>query len=346
MGRKKASDETLVGELDRDSLYKEVTKEFGDDIIIPARQLVERSRQVIPMSPNMDIILGGGIEEGSWITISGKPKSGKSLSCLHFAAQAQKPENGARHVYYHNIEHRLRKRDLQGIQGLDLDKITVVESTEEKILTTKDHLTIAQKEIYNDLGCVVIIDSLSALCDEKEFAEGLGKEIRASGHRLISQFVNQMSNVVPVKRSIVFSIVHLMANVTGYGAAFVEKMNNRLAYQNDYKLRVKSFADFTEGDTKVGIITSWKCETTPLGIPGKEIDSYIRFGIGIDAVAETVDLALKLPGMIDKAAAWYKLEYLGEDCPKLNGLAKVYDYLRENPDSYEKLVVSVRELIA
>jgi hypothetical protein len=136
-----------------------------------------------------------------------------------------------------------------------------------------------------------------------------------------------------------------MANVTGYGKAFVEKMNNRLGYQTDYKIVLKSSEFFEEDGQIVGIKPNWICEATPLGFPHKETQTFFRFGIGIDGIGELVDVGMKLPGIVNKAGSWYKLEYLGEPLVQFQGIDGVYEYLRENPEQFTKLGAAIKEMI-
>src|SRR4051812_27823631 len=95
-------------------ILKELEKDFGKGVMIKGNEIVDRQKKIIPVSPALDYILGGGVPEGTWGVLTGKYKSGKSSISLHFAGNCQKPENGSRNVYYLNVEGRLKKRDLNG----------------------------------------------------------------------------------------------------------------------------------------------------------------------------------------------------------------------------------------
>ncbi len=134
------------------SLKDDVVKNFGDDIILSGNAIVDKKNVIIPISPSLDIVLNGGIPEGSFVVLTGQPKCGKTTTSLDFAATAQKPEyKGAlkdtREVYYLNIEGRLKKRDLEGIPGLNLDKFHVIGSQQGKILHAEEYLQIGEKII-------------------------------------------------------------------------------------------------------------------------------------------------------------------------------------------------------
>ena len=145
------------------SLKEDVKKKFGDEILLSATAIVDRESVVVPVSPALDIILNGGIPEGSFIVFTGQPKFGKTPTSLDFAATAQKPEyqgnlKNPRQAYYLNIEGRLKKRDLEGIPGLDLGRFNVIGSQQGKILHAEEYLQIAERIINEEPGSILIID--------------------------------------------------------------------------------------------------------------------------------------------------------------------------------------------
>jgi recombination protein RecA len=329
------------------SLKDDVVKNFGDDIILSGNAIVDKKNVIIPISPSLDIVLNGGIPEGSFVVLTGQPKCGKTTTSLDFAATAQKPEyKGAlkdtREVYYLNIEGRLKKRDLEGIPGLNLDKFHVIGSQQGKILHAEEYLQIGEKIINEIPGSVVIIDSYSALCTEAEITSEMDKMQRADGAKLLAKFCRKVANVIPVNKNIVIGITHLMGNPTGYGAEFKEKSGQAIAYQTDIKLRAKTFKPWTlsADSTQIGQEIEWQVVCSALGPPGGNITSYIRYGQGVDKYMEAITLASDM-GIIHKGGAWYTLTSLS-DKPKFQGAEKVRQYLLENEQAYKDLVSSIK----
>jgi len=331
------------------SLKEDVLKTFGDDIILSGNAVVDKKVLTIPFSPSLDIILNGGVPEGSFVVLTGQPKCGKTTSSLDFAATAQKPEyaygsfKDGREVYYLNIEGRLKKRDLEGIPGLNLSKFHVIGSQTGKILHAEEYLQIGERIINEIPGSVVIIDSYSALCTEAEITSDMDKMQRADGAKLLAKFCRKVANVIPVNKNIVIGITHLMGNPTGYGAEFKEKSGQAIAYQTDIKLRAKSFKPWvlSADSSQIGQEIEWSVICSALGPPGGSITSYIRYGQGIDKQMEIINLASDI-GVIHKGGAWYTLTSV-EDKPKFQGTEKLRAYLMENPSAYESLLVSVKE---
>lgn len=331
------------------TVKEDVKKDFGSDIILSGNSIVDRKSIVIPVSPAIDLILQGGIPEGSFVIFTGQPKCGKTTTSLDFAATAQRKEyqgdlKKPRHVYYLNIEGRLKKRDLEGIPGLDLDRFDVIGSQQGKILHAEEYLQIAERLINEEPGCILIIDSYSALCTEAEITSEMDKMQRADGAKLLAKFCRKVANVIPVNKNIVIGITHLMGNPTGYGAEFKEKSGQAVAYQTDIKLRAKTFKAWTLGadGTQIGQEVEWIAQCSAIGPPGGSITSYLRYGQGIDKQTELVVLASDM-GFINKGGAWYTLDFIEGEKVKLQGVEKVRQYLIDNKDAYNKLFKLVRE---
>lgn len=329
------------------SLKDDVVKNFGDDIILNGNAIVDKKNVIIPVSPSLDIVLNGGIPEGSFVVLTGQPKCGKTTTSLDFAATAQRAEykgdlKDSREVYYLNIEGRLKKRDLEGIPGLNLEKFHVIGSQQGKILHAEEYLQIAEKIINEIPGCVLIIDSYSALCTEAEITSEMDKMQRADGAKLLAKFCRKVANVIPVNKNIVIGITHLMGNPTGYGAEFKEKSGQAIAYQTDIKLRAKTFKPWTlsADSTQIGQEIEWQVVCSALGPPGGNITSYIRYGQGVDKYMEAITLASDM-GLIHKGGAWYTLTSL-PDKPKFQGSEKIRQYLVENESAYNDLVKNIK----
>ena len=239
----------------------------------------------------------------------------------------------------------VKKRDLEGIPGLVLERFHVIGSQQGKILHAEEYLQIAEKIINEVPGSVLIIDSYSALCTEAEITSEMDKMQRADGAKLLAKFCRKVANVIPVNKNIVIGITHLMGNPTGYGAEFKEKSGQAIAYQTDIKLRAKSFKPWTLGadNTQIGQEIEWQVICSALGPPGGNITSYIRYGQGIDKYTEAIILGSDM-GLIHKGGAWYTLNCV-DDKPKFQGTEKVRQYLVDHPEVYTQLVTSIKDMM-
>jgi len=333
------------------SLKEDIIKNFGDDIILSGTSLVDKKVMVIPVSPALDIVLGGGIPEGSFVILTGQPKAGKTVSSLDIASTAQRLEYAhssfkeGRQVYYLNIEGRLKQRDLLGIKGLDLGRFHIIGSQQGKILHAEEYLQIGERIINEIPGSVLIIDSYSALCTEAEITSDMDKMQRADGAKLLAKFCRKVANVIPVNKNIVIGITHLMGNPTGYGAEFKEKSGQAIAYQTDIKLRAKTFKPWSIGsdDTQIGQEIEWQVICSALGPPGGVAKSFIRYGEGIDKMTELVNLASDV-GVINKGGAWYTIKTEKENY-KFQGVEKTRMFLTENPEIASEVEDSIKSML-
>lgn len=343
---------------------KDILKKFGKGVLSGGNSILEEQVQIIPLSPALDVLLAGGVPEGSWVNFSSKSGVGKTTTALHLAATCQKPEYGEREVFYLDIEGRLKKKNLNGIKGLNMDKFHAIRSTEEKVLSAQDFLTIGENILKNTKRSVLIVDSYSMLCHENELIGGIGTSTRgSSGYQLLAGFTRQMCQVVPVRKHIVIGIAQMMANVSGYGAASVEKGGNSIMYQADIWLRAKGMEPWENTTGKpIGQIVKWQAVKTALhgAIAGNEAESYIRFGIGIDTIRELIQFACDI-ALIEKNGAWYTCSYMknhldvlgvtewGKETPKgakFQGEGKLYAHLDTNQEWVDLLQKDITKTLS
>lgn len=340
MAKKTETEDVVSIEKLTERVQKDTDKDYGVGVMVDGADVISNPPKVIPLSPVLDIITSGGIEEGSWVGVTGNPKTTKTSLCLEFAATCQQPEYGSRPIYYLKAEGRLSVSHLKNIKRLDLTpgKFNVIQSTERKILSAQDYLRIGGNIIKSVPGAVLIIDSASALCDENELNSDIGDQAIASGNKLFSKFVRTNAQAVPVNRCVVMVITHLISNIGKPG--FSERVARATQYQYDYMLRTISKAPWKVGEKQIGFEVKWACNASKLGPPGMTMESFLRFGVGIDHLYEAVKLGMEV-GLIT-GKPYYTLSFLnkpayqdlfeGEDPPRFHGNEKLYQGLIANPE--------------
>jgi recombination protein RecA len=316
------------------------------DLFVSAHALLNRKFTVIPVSPVIDVMLGGGIPEGSFVIPTGPPKVGKSTFCLQFAANAQKPEYGGefcpngRDVFIYNIEGRLKKRDLRGIKGLDVDRIYLIESEPGKILTAEDYIETGERLINEKPGAVHIFDSFSQLCTKSRMTASMRDRFRDDTPLLLATFCKRICNVLPVNRSIVMGITHEIANQGAMPgqSPWSEASGRKAQYAVDVKMKATHATPWKAGDQQIGQEVHWKCTSSAIGGPGQCI-SRLRYGYGLDKEAEILEIGADL-GIVKKSGHWY---YFGEN--KLNGLENARNHLVDNPEVYNNLYEALCKML-
>ena len=286
-----------------------------------------------------DYNLGGGIPEGTWLILSGLPKCGKTVTALQIAANAQQQYD--KPVYIGSVEHRINKKELEGIHGLKIEGVEMIQSTAGKILVAQEYLQEFTTVIKDVPNCVLIIDSTSALCAEGEFANEMKTNTRSEGPKLLAQFCRKMTGVVPVQNTLVIVIQHLIANTSGYGEPWFEDGGRKIQHQADTKLRCTTFQKWENAkkDEQIGQVINWQIKTAALTKPGGKFQSYLRYGYGLDDIKEYMSLGLDM-GVIEKGGAWYTFGNL-----KAQGEDKLRAALADSPDTLEQLKQQVQQML-
>lgn len=324
------------------SIEKALEKKFGKDVFFGADQLLEKDTVIVPIGPALDSILGGGIPMGSFVVITGKPKIGKSSLCLTFARNAQRM--GFK-TYYMSVESRLKKRDVQGTRGLKLDKdnFEIIGSTKGNLLYAEDYLDILLSYLEVKENSIFILDSVSQLCSKSRKANEMGDRFRDDVPLMLADMTKKVSNLLPVNNNILICITHLIANQGGMGKSqWNEASGQKVQYQADVKLKaLYSEAYPKNAEKQVGQIVHWQCDTTALNAPPcQKTQSLLRYGEGIDAEYEILDIAISL-GIVDKGGSWLTFPN-GE---KAQGMEKGRYYLVENPEVYNDIQSKIKEML-
>ena len=98
---------------------------------------------------------------------------------------------------------------------------------------------------------------------------------------------------------------------------------NKIQYQADTRMEIAGGGEKvsavspwtnTSGD-RIGQVLDWKMICSSMGAPGGQVQSYLRYGHGIDKTQEILMLACDL-GLIDKSGAWFACSFM-ENCKEL-----------------------------
>lgn len=325
-----------------DNVENMLAKTFGG-VVQNSDYIMGQRKQIVSVSPAIDIALGGGIPEGSMVVLTGDPKIGKTVTALSFCANAQKQ---GRKIYFGNIEGRIKERDLLGIDGLKLDgeSLKIITSTQQKILNGEDFLGIFDNIISAIPKSVSVIDSFSALCSKKEMENDFNDSEVAPIQKKLAKFCKKISNILPINNTIVIGITHQMANINPMArTSKIEKSGTALQYQTDVKLKALMMTHLYEGSKEdgkvIGQTVKWQVMTSAIGPPGMKFESHIKFGHGIWKEMELIDAAVEF-GIVKKSGSWFEW-----DGDKVQGKGKLSAILECEPEKYEALKKEVYDIL-
>jgi len=294
-----------------DVISNSIVSKYGD-VVRSGKEVLDsiNDLQVIGVSPALDIALGGGLREGSVVVMTGDPKSGKTTTSLHFAAKCQ--ARGKR-VIYIDTEGRMSEQNFTGITGLDPDKILVIQSTSDRILSAEDFLNIIEYYINNDPGCLIITDSLSNMVPACELEGEVRTGVRNALPRLLSMFFKRISGTLMKNKVLLLCVTHNIANTGGspYAPSKMADCGNMLQYQAGTNMVITHRGKWQvpkDSGPHVGQIANWVIKTSNAGgRPNSTAESWIRYGTGIDEVQEIVQIACEFR-LIKTAGAWYTIQ--------------------------------------
>lgn len=308
----------------------------------------DEKRDIVPLSPKMDLAIGGGIPSGTISIFSGWNSCGKTSLALQFSYNAI--QKGYK-VYFLDIEHRFQSKNARTVKAFteilenpDDDRAQIVKSSKEKILTGEDFLFIAL-ELLKQEKVVLVVDSFSNLyCEDVTAAGDVSSKRRTQTPKLLADFCRQAAPILSVFQGYLIGIAHLQDNLSGYGGP-KEDVGNFLKFQQDFHLKTMSQPiEIRDGETLVGQTTKWKVLKAPLKRPpGEEIETVFRYGYGVDNIAEMIDL-MSDAGIVKKNGTWYSFEFNGESV-KQQGSVKLWNYFNDNPSAYVALKAKYDEFV-
>jgi recombination protein RecA len=304
---------------------------------------VEVIKQKTP-SISLNNALKGGFAYGRQVLIWGNKSAGKSSFCLQMIGEAQKEGKLCAWI---DAEQSFDP-DWAKKLGVDTDKLVYSAAK-----TINDMVDVATQLMKAKID-IVVVDSISALLPAIYFEKDSDELKALENTKQIGAEAKDMTNAVKMLnyannqdgQTLLVLISQLRNNIgamyashmpTGglavkFFSSTVVKLWSSDSDNNALKSKIAVGDKLIEG--KVGRKVNWHIDFNKTG-PGflaGEYDFYFDGDtIGVDKVADLVDTA-ELLGTIEKGGAWYTV--LGE---RLQGRAKVIEYLKENPEKLKEL---------
>jgi len=305
--------------------------------IFPASCVIERQREYIKLSPTLNDIMGG-LLGGSFVIVTGIQKGGKTITCLDIAARAQKV---GYNILYADIEHRVHKRDLASIKGLDLspERFSVMRSSKGNILDAEDFVEMIYEKMQTEDKLIVIADSISQLCPRDLRSGEIGDNYRDQTPGILSRLSKVLASNLGITNNIFIGITHIIANTSGKGyKTRIEASGNKIQYAMDFKIEVShatKWQDIVDGPV-IGQDIHWKCENSILVTKGRTGVGKFRYGTpetpeGIDDVAELFDIADTYK-VVNSKGAWYNF---GDK--QFQGKAKFIQAMKEDKELFDQI---------
>jgi recombination protein RecA len=267
---------------------------------------VEAVATISTGSPSLDAALGvGGYPRGRVIEIFGPESSGKTTLTLHAIAECQRAGGIAAFI---DAEHAL---DVTYAKALGVAPERVLVSQPD---SGEQALDITETLVRSAAVDMVVVDSVAALVPQAEIEGGMGDPHMGLQARLMSQALRKLTSVTARTNTSLFFINQLRQKIgVVFGNPETTTGGNALKYYASVRLDVRRVGAVKEGENAVGNRTRVKVVKNKLAPPFQTVEFDIRYGHGIDAVGDLVDLAVAR-NVLEKNGSHYSFggERLGQ----------------------------------
>jgi len=261
----------------------------------------------------------GGYPRGRIIEIFGPESSGKTTLALHAMREAQRGGGVAAFI---DAEHALDVDYARGI-GINPERLLVSQPD-----SGEQALEIAEMLARSGAVDVIAIDSVAALVPRAELEGDLGDAYQGQQSRLMSQALRKLTSIAHRTDTAVIFLNQLRhKNGVLFGSSETTTGGNALKFYASVRLDVRRLGPVKVGDETVGARTRVKVVKNKCAAPFREAEFDIRWGTGIDAVGESIDLGV-LVGALEKNGAnlYLQGEHIG------HGRERAREMLRSRPD--------------
>lgn len=290
-----------LSESDFESLLSDAEKNFGRGSLMRLGTRTTGPLEVIETgSVALDRALGiGGYPKGRIIEVFGPESSGKTTLTLHAIANVQRKGGIAAFI---DAEHAFDLRYAQSI-GVDTQKLLISQPD-----FGEQALEIAEFLTKNHSVDLIVVDSVAALVPRAEIDGDMGDSHMGLHARLMSQALRKLT-AVSSKHNTTFIFINQLRQKIGvtFGNPETTTGGNALKFYSSVRLDVRRIGKVTAGEEVVGNRTRVKVVKNKCAQPFTEAEFDIRWGVGIDAASDLLDLATSA-GIVEKNGAHFAFE--------------------------------------
>jgi recombination protein RecA len=241
----------------------------------------------------LDLATGvGGYPRGRVVEIYGPESSGKTTLALHAIAEAQKADGIAAFI---DAEHALDVAYARAV-GVATDKLLISQPD-----TGEQALDITEMLVRSGAIDLVVIDSVAALTPKAELEGEMGDAHMGLQARLMSQALRKLTAATYRSGTTLMFLNQLRQKIgVTFGSPETTTGGNALKFYASMRFDVRRIGQVKVGDEPVGGRTRVKLAKNKCAPPFTEAEFEIRWGHGVDAVGELLDLGI-LRGLIDRS---------------------------------------------
>jgi recombination protein RecA len=308
-----------------------IEKQFGKGSVMKLGE--EGEAPPVPIIPSgsigLDLALGvGGYPRGRVIEIFGPESSGKTTLALHAIAEAQKAGGVAAFI---DAEHAL---DIKYARKLGVNVAELLVSQPD---TGEQALEITEQLVRSGACDILVVDSVAALVPKAEIEGDMGDPQMGLQARLMSQAMRKLTSVVSRNLATVVFINQIRMKIgVVFGNPETTTGGQALKFYSSVRLDIRRIGQIKDGEQVVGSRTRVKVVKNKVAPPFREAEFDVRYGLGVDRLAEALDLGVERE-IVEKSGAYFSLD--GERIGQ--GREKASEWLREHPAALDALVARI-----
>lgn len=317
---------------DLTSFLKELNKSMGENTAIRVGDSEIPKVAVTPSGVlSFDLALGGGFGKGRIAELMGAESSGKTSLALMTISESQK-EGGQ--CAFIDVEQAL-DFEYAGKLGVDVEKLVVSQPD-----NAEQALEVLDRMIESGIFSVIVLDSVAALVPKSELEGEMGDQRIGVLAKLMAQALRKITGKINKTQTTVLVINQLRDMIGAYIPTTITPGGKSLKFFASQRVEVSKGTQIKNGDEVLGGIMRIKVVKNKIFPPFKKAEVDMLFGIGIDKVKDTLQIATD-KGIIQRSGAWYSYG----DVKLGQGMDKVRDLMNDNPEMMEEITEKVFKTI-
>ena len=310
----------------------ELQKRFGKESVnFLGNSKIEPIPRIGSQCIAIDNVTGGGYPLGRIIEIFGGESSGKTTTCYHAIAEAQKkfPEK-----FCALVDSEFSFDPQYASQcGVDVQELVVAQPD-----SGTDGFSILQGLIEAGAS-LVVVDSVAAMVPREEVEEeDYSKNTIGLQARMMSRALRKITSVIGRYKAVVIFTNQTREKIgVMYGNPETTSGGNALKFYASIRLKVSKIGTIESGSgddkEKTSIRTRVEAVKNKTAPPFQRGEFIVTFGKGIDNEAAYFDAIIEKGLVQTKGAGWYAID--GKNVAQ--GTIKLKAYFEQNPDVYAKL---------
>lgn len=329
-----AKKENLTDDQKLKNLLDRLDTTYGKGTLVNMAEAPLKEYDVIPSgSIDLNYALGaGGYPKGRIVELFGPESSGKTTLTLHAIAEAQKLGNRAAFI---DVEQAFDKYYAESL-GIDMEKLWFNQpSSGEEAIEIVTYLL--ESELYG----IIVLDSVAALITKAEINGEAGDAHIGLTARLMSQAMRKLVPLANKSNTLLMFINQIRDKIGGfgYGPTTTTTGGHALKFAASQRIECRRIGSEKSGDEIVANKTRAKIVKNKVGVPFREANFSIEFGIGIDKYGEVLEIACE-NNICKKAGSWYSYG----DIKLGQGANGVKELFMDNPELFGEIENKVKEL--